>query len=122
MRRQSRQLPEKERSNTSSETYVLAGIDNKTDIYQDFIKQLIAILHQAEDLESLEDLHALCSLMHTISMCLSWDQLTPVLLNDNGVFEYILQDDVFMGVVGMLECKRRPVASPDIQMIRSFPH
>ncbi|WWC85689.1 uncharacterized protein L201_000555 [Kwoniella dendrophila CBS 6074] len=59
---------------------------------EDYIKHLIAVLEQAEDLESLEDLHALCSLMQTI-----------ILFNDNGVFEYILQDDVFMGVMGMLE-------------------
>nr|XP_018266504.1 uncharacterized protein I303_00479 [Kwoniella dejecticola CBS 10117]OBR88662.1 hypothetical protein I303_00479 [Kwoniella dejecticola CBS 10117] len=59
---------------------------------EDYIKHLIAVLDQAEDLESLDDLHALCSLMQTI-----------ILFNDNGVFEYILQDDVFMGVMGMLE-------------------
>ena len=33
---------------------------------QDYIKQLITVFDQAEDLESLEDLHALCSLMQTI--------------------------------------------------------
>ncbi|EIW73149.1 hypothetical protein TREMEDRAFT_24823, partial [Tremella mesenterica DSM 1558] len=45
-----------------------------------------------EDLESLDDLHALCALMQTI-----------ILFNDNGIFEYILQDDVFLSVIGMLE-------------------
>ncbi|OCF33154.1 hypothetical protein I316_05199 [Kwoniella heveanensis BCC8398] len=59
---------------------------------EDYIKHLITVLEQAEDLESLEDLHALCSLMQTI-----------LLFNDNGIFEYILQDDVFLGVIGMLE-------------------
>nr|XP_019014382.1 uncharacterized protein I206_00464 [Kwoniella pini CBS 10737]OCF53163.1 hypothetical protein I206_00464 [Kwoniella pini CBS 10737] len=59
---------------------------------EEYIKHLITVLDQAEDLESLDDLHALCSLMQTI-----------ILFNDNGVFEYILQDDVFMGVMGMLE-------------------
>ena len=33
---------------------------------QDYIKQLIVVFDQAEDLESVEDLHALCSLMQTI--------------------------------------------------------
>ncbi|KAK4688245.1 protein phosphatase 4 regulatory subunit 3, partial [Tremellales sp. Uapishka_1] len=61
-------------------------------IGEDYIKHLITVLNQAEDLESLEDLHALCSLMQTILM-----------FNDNGIFEYILQDDIFMGVIGMLE-------------------
>lgn len=27
------------------------------------------------------------------------------MFNDNGIFEYILQDEIFMGVLGMLECK-----------------
>ncbi|WOO79694.1 putative protein [Vanrija pseudolonga] len=61
-------------------------------IGEDYIKQLIGVLSQAEDLESINDLHALCSLMQTILM-----------FNDNGIFEYILQDDIFMGVLGMLE-------------------
>lgn len=33
----------------------------------------------------------------------SWRE--SVLFNDNGIFEYILQDDVFLGVIGMLECE-----------------
>ena len=33
---------------------------------QDYIKQLCSIFEQAEDLESLEDLHCLCGLMQTI--------------------------------------------------------
>jgi DUF438 domain-containing protein len=66
----------------------------RTDFPQDYIKQLIVVLHQAEDLESIDDLHALCSLMQTILM-----------FNDNGIFEYILQDDIFDGVLGMLECR-----------------
>ncbi|WVQ85221.1 hypothetical protein IAT38_007386 [Cryptococcus sp. DSM 104549] len=59
---------------------------------EDYIKHLITVLEQAEDLESIEDLHALCSLMQTI-----------LLFNDNGIFEYILQDEIFLGVIGMLE-------------------
>jgi protein phosphatase-4 regulatory subunit 3 len=27
------------------------------------------------------------------------------MFNDNGIFEYILQDEIFMGVLGMLECE-----------------
>nr|ODO02203.1 nuclear protein [Cryptococcus depauperatus CBS 7855] len=59
---------------------------------EDYIKRLTVIFEQAEDLESIDDLHALCSLMQTI-----------LLFNDNGIFEYILQEDVFQGVIGMLE-------------------
>ncbi|PPQ70709.1 hypothetical protein CVT26_014633 [Gymnopilus dilepis] len=59
---------------------------------EDYIKSLINIMHTAEDLESLENLHALCSLMQTILM-----------LNDHTMYEHILEDDIFFGVVGMLE-------------------
>ncbi|KAF9567405.1 DUF625-domain-containing protein [Agrocybe pediades] len=59
---------------------------------EDYIKALIKVMHTAEDLESLQDLHALCSLMQTILM-----------LNDHSMYEHILEDDMFFGVVGMLE-------------------
>ncbi|KAJ3558761.1 hypothetical protein NP233_g11438 [Leucocoprinus birnbaumii] len=59
---------------------------------EEYIKSLTEVLNTAEDLESLENLHALCSLMQTILM-----------LNDHGLYEHILEDDLFFGVVGMLE-------------------
>ena len=41
---------------------------------QDYIKSLIDVLIQAEDLESLENLHALCSCMQTIRTSFNlWD-------------------------------------------------
>ncbi|OBZ70243.1 hypothetical protein A0H81_09778 [Grifola frondosa] len=57
-----------------------------------YIKDMIEVMHQAEDLESLENLHALCSCMQTILM-----------LNDHSLYEHILDDELFFGVVGMLE-------------------
>lgn len=75
-------------------------------IGENYIKQLIGVLNQAEDLESINDLHALCSLMQTIRECEMPQQADEsVMFNDNGIFEYILQDDIFMGVLGMLECR-----------------
>ncbi|KAG6845446.1 hypothetical protein H0H87_009354 [Tephrocybe sp. NHM501043] len=59
---------------------------------EDYIKSLVDVLNTAEDLESLENLHALCSLMQTI-----------LTLNDHTMYEHILEDDLFFGVVGMLE-------------------
>ncbi|KZT70333.1 DUF625-domain-containing protein [Daedalea quercina L-15889] len=59
---------------------------------EDYIKAMINVMSQAEDLESLENLHALCSCMQTILM-----------LNDHSLYEHILEDDIFFGVVGMLE-------------------
>ncbi|KAF9062224.1 component of IIS longevity pathway SMK-1-domain-containing protein [Rhodocollybia butyracea] len=60
--------------------------------HEDYIKQLIDVLHQAEASESLENLHALCNLMQTILM-----------LNDHGIYEQILEDEYFLHVCGMLE-------------------
>lgn len=57
-----------------------------------YIKALIDVMSMAEDLESLDNLHALCSLMQTI-----------LLMNDHSIYEHILEDDIFFGVVGMLE-------------------
>ncbi|KAG8933667.1 Platinum sensitivity protein [Tulasnella sp. 417] len=61
-------------------------------VQEDYIKGLIDVLGQAEDLEALGDLHALCNLMQTILM-----------MNDHSIYDYILQDDIYMGVIGMLE-------------------
>ncbi|TBU63354.1 component of IIS longevity pathway SMK-1-domain-containing protein [Dichomitus squalens] len=59
---------------------------------EEYIKALIDVFHQAEDLESLIDLHALFGCMQTI-----------LLLNEHSLYEHILDDDIFLGVVGILE-------------------
>ncbi|TRM67857.1 component of IIS longevity pathway SMK-1-domain-containing protein [Schizophyllum amplum] len=61
-------------------------------ISQEYIKQLINVMTDLEDLESLEQLHLLCSLMQTILM-----------FGDHNLYEHILEDNIFLGVVGMLE-------------------
>ncbi|KZO98148.1 DUF625-domain-containing protein, partial [Calocera viscosa TUFC12733] len=63
-----------------------------TIVSRHFWKQCIEVHGQAEDLESLEDLHALCKLAQTL-----------LLLNDHQMYDYIVTDDVFFGVLGMLE-------------------
>ncbi|SCZ90217.1 BZ3500_MvSof-1268-A1-R1_Chr1-3g01846 [Microbotryum saponariae] len=65
-----------------------------TIVKSDFIQKLIRVHEEAEDLESLEDLHALCRVMQTI-----------LLLNDNVIFELVLRDEVILGVVSILECR-----------------
>ncbi|THV08201.1 DUF625-domain-containing protein [Dendrothele bispora CBS 962.96] len=59
---------------------------------EEYIKQLIEVMHAAEEVKSLQNLHALCSLMQTILM-----------LNDHSIYESILDDELFFDVVGMLE-------------------
>ncbi|KAF6762048.1 component of IIS longevity pathway SMK-1-domain-containing protein [Ephemerocybe angulata] len=54
---------------------------------ENYIKSLIRVMHHAEQHESLEDLHALCGLMQSILM-----------LNDHGMYEHIMDDDIFFGV------------------------
>lgn len=61
-------------------------------INKNYVAQMVDVLHQAEDLESIEDLHALCSCMQAI-----------LLLNDQLIFDYILTDDLFEGMCGILE-------------------
>lgn len=74
---------------------------------------MIKTFKVAEDMESVEDLHALCSLMQTIrafvySPChataADFIYLFLVMIHDHGLYEHILNDAVFFGAVGMLEC------------------
>jgi len=67
-------------------------------------------MHVAEDLESLPDLHALCNLMQTIRQSPSRSPRHPlivraVMLNDQSIYEYVLRDDMFVDMVGILECE-----------------
>jgi protein phosphatase-4 regulatory subunit 3 len=59
---------------------------------QDYIPKLIPLVEMAEDLESASDLHRLCSIMKML-----------ILLNDTSIIEYVVTDDVVLGVVGALE-------------------
>lgn len=59
-----------------------------------YIPKLTALVEEAEDLESLGDLHRLCSIMKTL-----------ILFNDTQIIEYVVRDDMIQGVVGALECK-----------------
>lgn len=59
---------------------------------KEYIPKLIPLVEMAEDLESVSDLHRLCSIMKML-----------ILLNDNQLIEYIVRDDIVLGVVGALE-------------------
>ncbi|RDA95020.1 hypothetical protein CP533_2123 [Ophiocordyceps camponoti-saundersi (nom. inval.)] len=57
-----------------------------------YIGKLIPLVEVAEDLESLPDLHRLCTIMKTI-----------LLLNDTTIIERAVSDECVLGVVGALE-------------------
>ncbi|KAL5372831.1 hypothetical protein DPSP01_013201 [Paraphaeosphaeria sporulosa] len=57
-----------------------------------YIPKLIPLVEMAEDLESASDLHRLCSIMKML-----------ILLNDTAIIEYVVTDDIVLGVVGALE-------------------
>ncbi|RCI10541.1 hypothetical protein L249_4360 [Ophiocordyceps polyrhachis-furcata BCC 54312] len=57
-----------------------------------YIGKLIPLVEMAEDLESLADLHRLCTIMKTI-----------LLLNDTTIIERAVSDECVLGVVGALE-------------------
>ncbi|CAI6334395.1 unnamed protein product [Periconia digitata] len=57
-----------------------------------YVPKLIPLIEMAEDLESASDLHRLCSIMKML-----------ILLNDAAIIEYVVTDEVILGVVGALE-------------------
>jgi protein phosphatase-4 regulatory subunit 3 len=59
----------------------------------DYITKLVPLVEMSEDLESLGDLHRLCNIMKTL-----------ILLNDTAIIEYVVTDEIVLGVVGALEC------------------
>lgn len=59
---------------------------------EDYIGKLIPLVSDAEDLESLQDLHRLCNIMKII-----------ILLNDTSIIEHAVSDECVIGVVGALE-------------------
>ncbi len=63
-------------------------------ISEDYVRKLIPFVDMAEELESLKDLHCLCSIMKLI-----------ILLNDSQIIDHIVNENVVMGVVGALECE-----------------
>lgn len=46
--------------------YVSEANSTCCNVCQDYIKQMIDVMHVAEDVETLDSLHALCTLMQTI--------------------------------------------------------
>ena len=65
----------------------------KLAIDEEYILKLIPLVGMAEDLESIEDLHHLCSIMKTL-----------ILLNDTQIIEQVVSDGIVDGVMGALEC------------------
>lgn len=61
-------------------------------VAESYIDKLIPIVSDAEDLESLADLHRLCNIMKII-----------ILLNDTFIIEHAVSDACVIGVVGALE-------------------
>ncbi|KAI8800995.1 component of IIS longevity pathway SMK-1-domain-containing protein [Cladochytrium replicatum] len=64
-------------------------------IQESYIDKLTGLLEMCEDLESVDDLHALSSIMRSI-----------IFLNDPQIYDIIFKDEVFMNVVGILEYDR----------------
>ncbi|KAF2763504.1 DUF625-domain-containing protein [Pseudovirgaria hyperparasitica] len=86
-------LPEVENAMRHANT-TQAGRDALTKFIMtdDYIRKLVPLVEDAEDLESLSDLHRLCNMMKLL-----------ILLNDTAIIEHVVTDDVVLGVVGALE-------------------
>ncbi|KAI9319885.1 component of IIS longevity pathway SMK-1-domain-containing protein [Dichotomocladium elegans] len=61
-------------------------------IPENYIEKLVNVFNTCEDLESIEELHKLYTIMKAI-----------IMLNDNTIIEHIVRDDIYPGVMGMLE-------------------
>ncbi|KAJ8662157.1 hypothetical protein O0I10_001850 [Lichtheimia ornata] len=59
---------------------------------ESYVDKLIPLFKTCEDLESIDDLHKLYTIMKAI-----------IMLNDNTIVEHIIHDDIYMDVMGMLE-------------------
>ena len=59
-----------------------------------YIRKLVPLLQLAEDLEEINHLHRLSTIMKTL-----------ILLNDTQIIEQMMSDEIVYGVVGALECK-----------------
>ncbi|KAI9019970.1 component of IIS longevity pathway SMK-1-domain-containing protein [Phycomyces nitens] len=59
---------------------------------ENYIDKLLPIFETCEDLESIDDLHTMFTIMKTI-----------ILLNDATIIDYIIRDEIVLGVMGMLE-------------------
>ena len=75
-----------------------------------YIYSMLEAFETAEKNELLDVLHALCSCMQTIgksyhSRCRVVAQTASVVMNEHTMYEHILIDDLWMGVVGILECE-----------------
>lgn len=64
-------------------------------LHENYLAGLTRLVEVAEDLEDLQDLHRLCNIMKNL-----------VLFNDNSMMEYMLSDDIILGVLGALECEQ----------------
>lgn len=67
---------------------------------ENYLAGLTKLVEVAEDLEDLQDLHRMCNIMKNL-----------VLYNDNSMMEYMLSDEIILGVVGALECEQGQVRS-----------
>lgn len=77
---------------SSSTTQIGRDALSKFIIRDDYVMKLLPLVSIAEDLESLPDLHRLCTIMKSL-----------ILLNDNAIIELVVSDNVISSVVGALE-------------------
>lgn len=111
---------------------------------QDYLKSMVETFEQAEDLEIIEALHTLFGMMQAIresratrgSQARRMVELTrpcvcapaPVFLNDTTIIEFLLQEEFFISVLGMLECQflklatqRNVCVPPGLTVSLSYP-
>ncbi|KAJ3088853.1 Platinum sensitivity protein, partial [Quaeritorhiza haematococci] len=74
-------------------------------VQENYIDKLLPMLEVCEDLEATDDLCSLSNIMRSITD-IPDSSLGAVFLNDSAIYDYILRDDIFLKVVGILEYDR----------------
>eukprot|EP00842_Homolaphlyctis_polyrhiza_P006972 jgi/Hompol1/864/HPOL_002583-RA len=76
----------------ASRTIFTREITAKHILESQFLPKLLSLFAMCEDLESTQELFMLSSIMRTL-----------LLFNERSIYEYILQEDIFLQIVGVLE-------------------
>lgn len=82
----------------------------------EFLQRLLPLLDVCEDLDNIEDLYTLSSIVRMLGKIIlgrkliegginSFHNILLVLLNDTTIYEYILREEIYVQVIGILECK-----------------
>ena len=78
-------------------------------VQDEYARKLAPLVEAAEEAHLIEELYRLNNVMKMM-----------ILLNDSAIIEQLISDDLFLGVVGALECQSRFSRSPRPRELSPF--